>query len=369
MLERPVSSNVLRALSIVLMGLASRAAGDIGAKPFEIVTLAEGIHGFVWSEPLAQPIDGNALFIVNDRDVVVVDSSGFPSNARRMIAELRKLTDKPVSFVVNTHWHDDHHGGNYLYRQEWPGVQFIGHHDTRPDILARSYGDRPKDLAELEESARTMERWIAQGKDDAGKPMDDRRKARARVLIGEVRAAGVEIASIEQAPPDLTFADRLVLHRGERTIELLWLGRGNTRGDVVVLLPKERIVATGDLLVYPIPFAFFCYYEEWIATLGKLDALPADVLFLMHGQPQRDRTYLHQVRDLLTSLVDQTKAAAAAGLTPEQAKETITFEDWKQRFAGDDEEKKRAFDAFFVAPSVERALKQAQGDAAALGPP
>jgi glyoxylase-like metal-dependent hydrolase (beta-lactamase superfamily II) len=360
---------VLRSVAVGLAALAAPALGDIGAKPFEIVTLAEGVHGFVWTDPLAQPIDGNALFIVNDRDVVVVDSSGFPSNARRMIAELRKLTDKPVSYVVNTHWHDDHHGGNFLYRQAWPGVALVGHHDTRTDLMARSYGDRPKDLAELETSARTMERWIAQGQDDAGKPMDDRRKARARALIGEARAAAIEIGSIEQAPPDLTFQDRLVLHRGERTIELLWLGRGNTRGDLVVLLPRERIVATGDLLVYPIPFAFFCYYEEWVDTLGKLDALPADLLFLSHGHPQRDRTYLHQVRELLSSLVAETKAAAAAGLTLEQAKERITLQEWKRKLAGDDEDKKRAFDAFFIQPAVERALKQAQGDAASFGPP
>jgi glyoxylase-like metal-dependent hydrolase (beta-lactamase superfamily II) len=237
------------------------------------------------------------------------------------------------------------------------------------DILNKSYASRPKDLADIEKSAQTVERWIAAGKDDAGKPMDEQRQARARTFIAEGRSAIQELRTIQEAPPDLTLQDRLVLHRGQRTIELLWLGRGNTRGDVVVLLPRERIVATGDLLVYPIPFAFFSYYEEWIATLGKLDALPADVLFLAHGQPQRDRAYLRQVQSLLGALVERTRAAAAEGLSVEQAREKVTLADWKERFAGDDQARIRAFDSFFVEPAVERAFRQAKGDAAALGAP
>jgi glyoxylase-like metal-dependent hydrolase (beta-lactamase superfamily II) len=345
------------------------AAADVRQKPFEILTLAEGVYGFVWTEPLPELVEGNALFIVNDHDVVVVDTSNFPSSARRMVAELRKLTDKPVRYVVNTHWHDDHHGGNFVYREAWPAVEFIGHRDTRVDILNKSYASRPKDLADIERSAQTVERWIAAGKDDAGKPMDEQRKARARSFIAEGRSAIQELRTVQEAPPDLTLEDRLVLHRGRRTIELLWLGRGNTRGDVVVLLPRERIVATGDLLVYPIPFAFFSYYEEWTATLGKLDALPADLLFLAHGHPQRDRAYLRQVQSLLGALVERTRAAAAEGLGVEQAKQKVTLADWKERFAGDDPARIRAFDSFFVEPAVERAFRQAKGDAAALGAP
>ena len=95
-------------------------------------------------------------------------------------------------------------------------------------------------------------------------------------------------------------------------------------------------MATGDLLVSPIPFAFFSYYEEWIATLGRLDALPADLLFLSHGYPQRDRTYLRQVQGLLGALVEETRAVAAAGLTAEQAKEKVTLPGWKATLAGGD---------------------------------
>ncbi len=355
--------------TVVALAVALAAHADVPAKQFEIEKLADGVYGFVWKGLLENPINGNSLFIVNDRDVVVVDTSNFPSTARVMLAELRKLTDKPVRYVVNTHWHDDHHSGNFVFREAYPGVEIVAHKDTRADMLTQSYGARAKDLAGIEQSAQTMERWIANGKDDAGKPMDEARNKRARAIIDYDRAAIVELQAVKEAPADLTFEDHLTLTRGTRTIELLWLGRANTRGDVVVMLPKERIVATGDLVVSPVPFMFGSYYEEWAATLGKLDALPADILFLAHGEPQRDRGYLRQVQALLADIAAQAKAAAGAGLTVEQAKAKITLADWKAKFAGDDDAKKRAFDAFVIAPAVERAFLQAKGDKASLGPP
>lgn len=225
--------------AVAAAGFSVDAAADVPAKPYEILTLADGVYGFVWQGSLENPIDGNALFIVNDRDVVVVDTGNFPSTAHRMVVALRKLTDKPVRYVINTHWHDDHHGGNFVYREAWPGVEFIAHESTRADILTQSYGARTKDLAQIEESAQTLERWIKEGKDDSGKPMDDARKKRARTLIDFDQSAILELRAIQEAPPDLTFEDHLVLTRGDRTIEVRWLGRGNTRGDVVVCSRKS----------------------------------------------------------------------------------------------------------------------------------
>lgn len=171
------------------------------------------------------------------------------------------------------------------------------------------------------------------------------------------------MAAIHNTPPDLTFEEKLVLHRGERTIEILWLGRGNTRGDTVVFLPRERIAATGDLFVQPIPFGFGSYYEEWAATLARLDALGADVLVPGHGFVQRDRDSLRQVEALLTALVDAVKREVAAGATLEETQQRVTLADWKAKFAGADATRQRGFDAFFVQPAVVRAWRQARGEA------
>jgi glyoxylase-like metal-dependent hydrolase (beta-lactamase superfamily II) len=353
-------------LVVLAAGPPAAAAGPatepLPQKAFEVTRLADGVHAVIWTEPLADPIEGNALFIVNDRDVVVVDSALFPSSTRRMIAALRGITDKPVRYVINTHWHDDHHDGNYLYREAWPGVEFVSHPATRANILEHTYKPRPGILEEYQEAEVRYARWVETGLDDEGKPLEPRRRERARELVALLHTAIDELGQMQEMPPDLTFTERLVLVRGERTIEVRWLGRGNTAGDVVVFLPKERIVASGDLVVYPIPFCFGSYYGEWIDTLAALDALEADVLVPGHGPVMRDRDYLHTVQDLLRAIVAETKRAAADGLTLEQAEQSIKLPEWRARLAGDDVERGQAFDAFVLAPAIERAYRQAKGE-------
>jgi glyoxylase-like metal-dependent hydrolase (beta-lactamase superfamily II) len=283
-----------------------------------------------------------------------------------MAGELRKLTRKPVRYVVNTHWHDDHHNGNQVYRELWPEVEFIAHRDTRTDMFAGTYDVRAEDLSRMQTDAARYERWARDGKDDEGVALSEARRKRLGEVAALYRATIPEFQALRNTPPDITFDDELVLYRGDRTIELRWLGRGNTRGDVVVFLPKERIAETGDLLVQPVPFAFGSYYEDWIATLGRVDSLEADIIFPGHGGIQRDREYLHQVQGLLQALVREVKAAVASGTSLDDTRKQVTLPEWKARFAGDDKRRQAMFDATFLAPAVERAWRQAMGEPDAL---
>ena len=362
-MNRPRSSIVL-ALVLAIGAAAPHASASEPppAKELEVSKLADGVYALIWKDPLQDPIEGNSLVIVNDEDVVVVDSALFPSSTKRMIAELKRITDKPVRYVINTHWHDDHHDGNYLYRELWPQVEFIAHSATPPLIREHTYKPRPGILEEYRQGVERYKRWSATGLDDEGQPLEERRRKRAGELVPLLELAVAELSAMREMAPSLTFADRLVLERGARTIEVRWLGRGNTAGDAVVFLPKERIVASGDLVVYPIPFCFGSYYAQWIETLGALDALEADVLVPGHGPVMRDREYLHTVQELLRAIVAAAEQAVREGLTLEQAQERIKLPEWRARLAGDDEARGRAFDAYVLAPAVERAYRQAKGE-------
>src|SRR5919206_887365 len=98
---------------------------------FELVKLAEGVYLARRTEPAGLTTNANSVFIVNEEDVVVVDATLTPGTAREEIAALRKLTKKPVRYVVNTHWHDDHVMGNAAYREAFPAAEFIAHANTR----------------------------------------------------------------------------------------------------------------------------------------------------------------------------------------------------------------------------------------------
>jgi glyoxylase-like metal-dependent hydrolase (beta-lactamase superfamily II) len=162
--------------------------------------------------------------------------------------------------------------------------------------------------------------------------------------------------------PTLTVRDALVLRRGERTIEIRHLGRANTRGDLVVHLPRERVVITGDVLVAPVPFSFGSFLGDWVGTLAAVRALPADVIVPGHGMPQRDRAYLDRVSRLLEATLARVRAAVAEGKDLDATRAAVKLDDLKREFAGDDWRRQRAFDAFFVAPAVERAWREARGE-------
>lgn len=347
---------------MVLVFCLYQAVGQSTKKEYDIKRLSEGVYSFTWKDPLQNPLEGNSLFIINESDVVVVDACAWPSSAQTMINELKKLTSKPVRYVVNTHWHDDHVQGNFLYKQNWPDVEFIGHYNTRIDLIEQLINKFPSRLSGFKDEKTVYEKWLKDGKDPSGKELDSARRKRVQGVADLYNQMYTEYTKVKHVVPDLLVSDSLTLYRGSRTIKILWLGRGNTRGDIVLFLPKEKIVATGDLVVFPAPFAFESYYREWIQTLARLDDLGADVYVPGHGFVEYDRSYIRQVKALLTDLVTGVDKAVKEGLSLEETQKRITLTEWRIKFAGEDPTKLQAFDNFFIAPAIERAWHLARGD-------
>jgi len=109
--------------------------------------------------------------------------------------------------------------------------------------------------------------------------------------------------------PDMMFERELNLDLGSRPVEIKYLGRGNTPGDAVVFLPRERILIAGDLVVHPIPYLCSGYPSEWAETLGRLIDLNPQTIVPGHGDVLRDLTYPKQVQELLASVVAQVRQA------------------------------------------------------------
>src|SRR4029077_6726782 len=112
--------------AILFCGLAILASAESKVtKTYEKVKVAAGIYAFIAEEPKSEIVSGNSVAVIGDDGVLVVDSGHFPSLTRKMIAHSRKKNEKPVRFLVNTHWHPDHLFGNYVYRETYPGVVII----------------------------------------------------------------------------------------------------------------------------------------------------------------------------------------------------------------------------------------------------
>ena len=103
--------------------------------------------------------DGNSMFIINDADVVVVDTGHYRADARQVIAEIKKLTDNAVRYVVNTHSHEDHISGDEIYRDAFLGIEFICQSNTREQIQQNPGREKSAALFQAE-IANCRSAWI-----------------------------------------------------------------------------------------------------------------------------------------------------------------------------------------------------------------
>src|SRR6476659_10081448 len=150
-----------------------RTAADYSSiLTFRTERIADGVYAFITPEERSSFQAGNSVAIVGDDGVLVFDTGNISSMTRREIAAIRRLTDKPVRFVVNSHWHPDHTLGNAEYRAAFPGVTVIGTSATRTGILERvpAYVDQMKSFAPIDS---TMRLRLATGKLRDGSPMPD----------------------------------------------------------------------------------------------------------------------------------------------------------------------------------------------------
>lgn len=212
---------------------------EFKGEAFRLNKIQDGIYHAVGTGALS--VGCNAAIIVNADDVLVVDSHSSPAAAWALAEQIKTITDKPIRYVINTHFHWDHAHGNQIYG---PGVEIIGHEFTRRMLAAgastsgRSYdmfiGGIPGQIAQLSKQI------------DATPDGPARDALQERLFIQQQYRAATDAVKVQ--PPTVTLTDALTLYRGGREIRLLFLGRGHTGGDVVVFLPRERIVASGDLL-------------------------------------------------------------------------------------------------------------------------
>jgi glyoxylase-like metal-dependent hydrolase (beta-lactamase superfamily II) len=304
-------------------------------------------------------VNANSLFIVNDSDVVVVDAQFTRQATLEDLAALRRITPKPVRYVINTHWHDDHVAGDQVYQDSFPGVRFIAQANTKQDLVERGRPNRDAQVRYAPAAADRIERLLAMGLGMDSTTASEAEAASLRSAVRIVRQYVVESPGFREVLPDSLVEREATLVRGGRRIELHWFGRANTRGDLVVYLPADGIVATGDLLGLPVPFGFGSYPTEWIAVLDSVAALGARTWVLGHGPVVHGPTTLQRLRRLLVVARERTRAAALRGDSLPQVLREVTLEDLRAEVAGSDAWNGALFDRFFRVPVVTRVYEEA----------
>jgi len=359
MTSAPIFARILLGLlAAIAVGTTQhvRAASEPG---FKVEMLAEGVYAAIRTDPPGLMVDANSLFIVNDTDVVVVDA---PEASVEMIAALRTITSKPVTWLVNTHWHDDHVIGNAAWRKAWPGIRFIGHASLRDYLPTTGTNNRDGMIKGAPEFAGQMQTQMDHGKNLQDQPISDEERTSYASDIRLVKHYMEVVPGTPTVLPDIDVNEGLTLIRGVRRIEIRHLGSAHTKADLVVWLPAERIVATGDVVVWPVPLVGNdqSHVRDWPATLDALLKLEAAVFVPGHGPVLRSADYPRQMRDLFASINQQVAASVANGASLEDTRKAVDLAAFRDRFAGDSKVRRFAFGMYVTGPAIESAWRDAR---------
>ncbi|MEO6888142.1 MAG: MBL fold metallo-hydrolase [Ktedonobacteraceae bacterium] len=273
-------------------GLEHPDAPVSAPEPAQVEPLADGVYALVTGG------DPNTGFIVGERGVVVVDARATPALARETLTAIRSVTDKPIRYLVLTHYH----AVRVLGASALTAEHIVAHRGTRYLINERGQQD-------FESEARRFPRLF------------------------------LDIKSIPGLThPDICYDGTLILDLGDREVQLRWLGRAHTEGDTAVWLPAEHILFAGDLVeASAAPYCGDAYILDWPATLQNVRMLGARKLIPGRGAVVEGEAVAHAIDETqayLTSLRDSVRAAVLkeAGVAEayQAAQQALTprFGDW-----------------------------------------
>jgi cyclase len=317
---------LLALLSIVTTAQApARSPYPVTAgQAFKFEKVAEGVY---YATSTGAMITGsNIPVIVKARDVMIVDTGTTPAAARALEEDLKKITDKPVRYVVNTHFHYDHTDGNSVFAGR---ADIIAHDYVRHAILDLNVLQRePFKTSQLTNVPNRIELLTGQR---AGEKDAARRMALEKQLA--VAQAGWEqLKEIKPTAPNVTYSSKMVLHDGQREIQLLFLGRGHTQGDTFVFLPRERIVCTGDMMESTLSYMGDAMFDEWIATLDALKRLDFDLVLPGHGAPFTGKTRITAFQSYLADFITSVAALRKDGVSADDAARQVDLTSHRAEF-------------------------------------
>ncbi|MGA2124784.1 MAG: MBL fold metallo-hydrolase [Xanthobacteraceae bacterium] len=251
---------------------------DMGEKKISFTELGSGLYAFTAEG------DPNSGVIVGDDGVMVIDAQATPVMANEVIARVAAVTDKPIKYVLLSHYHAVRVLGASAFR----GAEILASDATRGLVAERGRQDMESEIGRFPRLFRAVE----------------------------------SIPGLTW--PTITFADEMSVWLGRREVRIVHIGRGHTAGDVIAVVPDAGVIFSGDLVEYR--SACYCgdaHFTDWPTTLGRLDALAPRALVPGRGAALTTRELVSEgialTRDFLQTLYGSVQASVAAGSSLKQA--------------------------------------------------
>jgi glyoxylase-like metal-dependent hydrolase (beta-lactamase superfamily II) len=286
---------------------------DLGEKKVSFDQIGMGLYAYTAEG------DPNTGIIVGDDGVMVIDAQATPAMAGDVIARVAKVTDKPVKYVLLTHYH----AVRVLGASAFKGAEILASNATRDLIAERGKQDMDSEIGRFPRLFRTAE----------------------------------TISGLTW--PTITFPDQISVWLGRREVRIIHVGRGHTAGDVIAIVPDAGVVFSGDLVEYK--SACYCgdaHFTEWLATLDHLAELQANALLPGRGatltSPEMVKEGIEVTSDFIATLYNSVQESVTKGRSLKEAFDFV-------RLTMDPKFKDFAIYEHCLPFSVSRAYDEARG--------
>ena len=247
----------------------------------------------VYTITAGEGVDSNTTFIITKEGVIVIDTRPTPTEAKKVLAEIRKLTALPIVYTINTHYHGDHTFGNQIFKNS---KTIIAHKNVRNKL-------------------------IESGQEHLS-------------LFKTFELPGID--EVEITPPNIIYEKEMEIWLGGYRLQLLYHGKGHTDGDTIIYIDQLRTVITGDLVFNKkIPYMADSYIDDWIASLKYIELLKNETVIPGHG-PIGERTTIIAMKHYLMNLRELVLAQLKDNKTLKEAQEIVEpilrkkYKDWKE---------------------------------------
>ncbi|MCH4815187.1 MAG: MBL fold metallo-hydrolase [Saccharolobus sp.] len=263
---------------------------------YKFERISDNVYAFI--QPNGDWFLSNAGVIIGKKYAIVVDSLTNEKMTKQFISEIRKVTDKPIKYLINTHEHEDHLWTNHLF----PNAITICHKNCREKVVEG-----------MKRGANPYEKLFST----------------------------IDFSGYKYTPQEAVIDNEMRIFIDDEEVRIAYVGYAHTISDIYVYVPNKKVVFTGDLLFSPpcTPFALMGYIQGYINTLENLANLNAEVYVPGHGEVSYDRKTLYESRDYLIFVRDEARKLMKSIDDPIRAAYEVNlgkYEEWisKERIIG-----------------------------------
>jgi glyoxylase-like metal-dependent hydrolase (beta-lactamase superfamily II) len=299
-------------------------------------------------KPKIDYIHGNGVAIIGSDGVFFVDTYIQTNYAEEAIRLLKKITPLPVKFVLNTHYHNDHVIGNYVFKKAFPGCQVIAHDSTYKFMISKIKKDIATEMKDNDDAIAQIQKELKDGKRTNGEVLTEGMKKFWKWELQEGLDYKKDYKGNQFVNADITFSDSLTFHWGSQTIKLIHAAdKGHSSGDVIAWIPEKRIVITGDIIVAPTPYATYHNVRGMVKSIQKIIEMKPAIIIPGHGYVEYDLTYAQLAHDAFAGYIALAEEDAKNNVPLKEAMLKAALPDIDKKFYGDDDMKAWAYKAFF----------------------